>query len=389
MRLNQTDVVLLFNVSSTASNTTAIGKENEDFLATFRLPLSLMASGVIVGNSLVCALFCRFRKLRTITNTFVVSLAVSDCLVAVVFVPCFLLQGQVKYVQLLVPYIIGYILFAYLFNFCGVTYDRYQAIVKPLSYNAKITRSSVNKILIVVWMVPFAMTLVPATWENQPPKTKALAQRINQGFLIFLVTVLAVIIFMAYVKIFRETRKQVKWMFSAVASSAGKALHCSSTPAIEKNTLINEVKKLNKTKKFSLNIAAEVKAAKVFAVLIITFLVCWLPLIIINIIEALGFRSSVPSKLIEVSLFTLVFNSLIDPFIYSLYKSDFRRALRRVCGSCIDVSRNENEFTSNCSNSYNRDSFRAIKLTSSSAVNTKGSSLTDPLNDALSTETFL
>lgn len=377
------------NISETTKRNFTTGDNSGDILESYRLPLSLMASGVVAGNSLVCALFCTYRKLRSITNTFVASLAVSDCLVAIVFVPCFLLQGYVEYIQLIVPYIIGYILFAYLFNFCGVTYDRYQAIVRPLSYNAKMTRVTVNRILGVVWTVPFAMTLVPATWENQPPKIKALARRINQGFLIFLVTALTLVIFVAYCKIFTETRRQVKWMVSTLASSAGSALPWTAAPVIEGNALLKSakgLKKIYKNKQFSKNIATEVKAAKVFAVLIVTFSVCWLPLIIINIIEALGFASSVPNKLKEVSLFTLVGNSLIDPFIYSLYKSDFRRALRRFFG-CLE-SRKENDITSNGSYSNCKESFRVPK-NNSPTVNAIGSSHRVPLNEALSDETFV
>lgn len=388
MKLNYSEIGLFSNISkSTSSNFTSSNNQAvDDPLVSFRLPLSLMASGVVIGNSLVCALFCSFRKLRTITNTFVVSLAISDCLVAVIFVPCFLLQGNVEHIRVIVPYIIGYILFAYLFNFCGVTYDRFQAIVKPLSYNAKMTRIVVNRILCFVWIVPFLMTLIPAAWENQPAKTKSLARRINQGFLIFLVTVLSLVIFLAYCKIFQETRRQVKWMVSTLATSAGNTLQWTTGPVIERNALLKTAKglnKINKTKNFSKNIATEVKAAKVFAVLIATFSVCWLPLIIINIIEALGFASKVPSKLKDVSLFTLVGNSLIDPFIYSLYKPDFRKALRRFFG-CLE-SRKEKEITSNGSYSNFKESFRVPK---NICVNEQKAAR-EPLNETLSDETVV
>ena len=358
-------------------NNTVQGSVDDSFL----IPLSLMSCGVVIGNSLVCALFCRFRKLRTITNSFVVSLAVSDTLVAMVFVPCFLLAGHFSFFALIVPYIIGYILFAYLFNFCGVTYDRYQAIVKPLWYNARVTRSAVNKILTLVWTLPMALTLIPATWETQPPKIFTLAKRSYQGFLVLLVTACSAAILVAYSKIFQETRRQVKWMV---------AVGVPQIPAIftEKASLRtnNGIKRMNKSRKISMNIAAEVKAAKVFALLMITFSVCWLPLIVINIIEALGFRKSVPQKLIVVSLYTLVGNSLIDPFIYSLYKADFRRAFRRWFG-CKGAKHSDTDFTSNCSNSIGRDSYRPPKPIQSPIK--KGSTLPEPLNQSFSTETFV
>ncbi|XP_031556398.1 tyramine receptor Ser-2-like [Actinia tenebrosa] len=349
---------------------------------SFRVPLSLMSCGVVIGNSLVCALFCKFRKLRTITNSFVVSLAVSDSLVAVLFVPCFLLDGHVPFFALIVPYIIGYILFAYLFNFCGVTYDRYQAIVKPLSYNSRITRSAVNKILTLVWTIPMALTLIPTTWETQPTKIFTLAKRSYQGFLILVVTACSAGILVAYSKIFQETRRQVKWMVAVGVPQIPAAF-------AEKNSLRGDnsgIKRMNKSRKISMNIAAEVKAAKVFAVLMITFSVCWLPLIVINIIEALGFQKSVPEKLIVVSLYTLVGNSLIDPFIYSLYKTDFRRAFRRWFG-CKGAQHSDHEFTSNCSNLFGRDSYRPPKPTQSPIK--KGSTLPEPLNQSFSTETFV
>lgn len=379
---NQTSATGVLHSSTNGSlvehNNTVQGTVDD----SFRIPLSLMSCGVVIGNSLVCALFCRFRKLRTITNSFVVSLAVSDSLVAVLFVPCFLLAGHVPFFALIVPYIIGYILFAYLFNFCGVTYDRYQAIVKPLSYNGRITRSTVNKILTLVWTIPMALTLIPATWETQPPKIFTLAKRSYQGFLVLVVTACSAAILVAYSKIFQETRRQVKWMV-AVGVPQIPALFAEKT-ALRANSL--GIKRMNKSRKISMNIAAEVKAAKVFAVLMITFSVCWLPLIVINIIEALGFKKSVPQKLIVVSLYTLVGNSLIDPFIYSLYKADFRKAFRRWFG-CKGAKHSDTEFTSNCSNSFGRDSYRPPKPTQSPIK--KGSTLPEPLNQSFSTETFV
>ncbi|EDO46284.1 predicted protein, partial [Nematostella vectensis] len=274
----------------------------------------LMASFVVVGNSLVCTLYCHYRKLRTITNTFVVSLAVSDVLVAIVFVPCFLMMSYVPEIGLIVPYVIGYILFAYMFNFCGVTYDRYQAIVHPLSYHAKMTRRTVNKILILVWTIPMVITLVPAFWYSQPLNIKKLANQINQGLLVFSITAISVIICMAYCKMFRETRHQIQKM----AELRLESLSRQSSLGAGKHR-----------RKRQLNISVEVKAAKVFAVLITTFAICWFPLIFINIIEAIGYVQKVPQALKDISLFTLVGNSFLDPLIYSLYKTDFRNAVRK------------------------------------------------------------
>ena len=55
-----------------------------------QIVLAVIGVAVLISNGLVCTLFCRYRTLRTITNTFIVSLAISDLMVAAVFLPTYL-----------------------------------------------------------------------------------------------------------------------------------------------------------------------------------------------------------------------------------------------------------------------------------------------------------
>lgn len=275
------------------------------------VPLTMIGCAVVVSNALVCILFCRCRALRTITNTFIVSLAISDLMVATVFLPTFLAGLAIS------PYIIAYILFAYLFNFCGITWDRYQAVLNPLEYRSLVTRAVVYKILALVWTIPLLLAIIPIFWEYRND-IKISAERIYQGFLVTIVTLCSVSISWAYSNIFRATRRQVKWMVEMSETNA--RIEINSQPT-------SQLRRVSKRRR-SMNISAEVKAAKVFALVGGTFAVCWLPLIIINVFVALGYDDLVPSVFFDVSLYSLVGNALADPLIYSFYKSDYRRAFR-------------------------------------------------------------
>jgi len=67
------------------------------FVSTFLLIIIIILT--LLGNSLVIRAFFAFRKLRNVTNYFVVSLAVTDILVAVFSMPvwaAYLLTGYVS-----------------------------------------------------------------------------------------------------------------------------------------------------------------------------------------------------------------------------------------------------------------------------------------------------
>jgi len=281
---------------------------------THAVSLTVIGCAVVISNALVCTLFARYRALRTITNTFIVSLAISDLMVATVFLPTYLASLAIT------PYIIAYILFAYLFNFCGITWDRYQAVLNPLTYRSKVTRAVVYKILALVWTIPFLLAIIPIFWEYQDD-IKLLAERIYQGLLVSIVTVCTVLICWAYSRIFRATRRQVKMM-----------IEMTETNSRIENHPHKQSRKGSKRR--SSNISAEVKVAKVFALVGGTFGVCWLPLIIINFFGVIGFPELIPDVFLQVSLYSLVGNALADPLIYSFYKADYRRAFMRFCRCC-------------------------------------------------------
>ncbi|RZF36308.1 hypothetical protein LSTR_LSTR014773, partial [Laodelphax striatellus] len=121
----------------------------------------------IFGNLLVIVSVMRHRKLRVITNYFVVSLALADMLVAMVA------MTFNASVQMTGRWLFGYFMCdvwnsldvyfstASILHLCCISVDRYYAIVKPLKYPINMTKRVVAVMLLNTWASPAVISFVP------------------------------------------------------------------------------------------------------------------------------------------------------------------------------------------------------------------------------------
>ncbi len=121
----------------------------------------------VCGNLLVIVSVMRHRKLRVITNYFVVSLAFADMLVA---------MGAMTFnasVQITNKWHFGYhmcdlwnsldVYFstASILHLCCISVDRYYAIVKPFKYPINMTKKVVAVMLLNTWLSPAVIAFIP------------------------------------------------------------------------------------------------------------------------------------------------------------------------------------------------------------------------------------
>ncbi|CAH3042516.1 unnamed protein product [Porites lobata] len=118
----------------------------------------------VIGNGLVIYLIATRRKLHTINNRFVLSLAMADLFVGLCFYP-----GQVIchfWISCKYPYIIEDIgvLFIYssVSNLCAMALDRYIAIVKPLQYISLMTSHRASVAIATAWLFPISAYFIPS-----------------------------------------------------------------------------------------------------------------------------------------------------------------------------------------------------------------------------------
>ena len=105
------------------------------------IPLGILGVLITLENLLVCFLVYRFRKLRTFTNGFIVSLALSDILFGAVLIPVNIADQS----NPANGYLVSLILFANVTNLFAVTLDRYLAVMNSLRYSYTMLKVSLQQ----------------------------------------------------------------------------------------------------------------------------------------------------------------------------------------------------------------------------------------------------
>ncbi|KAL0629298.1 D dopamine receptor [Plecturocebus cupreus] len=102
----------------------------------------LLIGAVLAGNSLVCVSVATERALQTPTNSFIVSLAAADLLLALLVLPLFVYSEVQGGAWLLSPRLCDALMAmdvmlctASILNLCAISVDRFVAVAVPLRYN--------------------------------------------------------------------------------------------------------------------------------------------------------------------------------------------------------------------------------------------------------------
>ncbi|XP_066247953.1 octopamine receptor beta-2R-like [Euwallacea similis] len=128
---------------------------------------SSIIAGAVLGNALVIISVHRHRKLRVITNYYVVSLAMADMLVALcamTFNASVELTGHWMFGSFMCDVWNSFDVYfstASILHLCCISVDRYYAIVRPLEYPITMTHRTVSFTLANVWMLPALISFMP------------------------------------------------------------------------------------------------------------------------------------------------------------------------------------------------------------------------------------
>ena len=265
------------------------------------IPLSILSVLIIIANGAVCLLVGIKRNLRTYTNGFVVSLAISDALVGITLFLHYALAVESS-VTLNIFYTTA--LVGSVANLSAVTFDRHLACTRPF-HNKDIIAKYFIRIITFCWLIAVTCAVLPICWMNAD--FAAIALKVYQfSILIFAIATPYTLIFLCYWQIFRQIRKAVK-RDKKLARSVRRSFH-----------------------KPMKNISSEAKVAKVFVVISVMFVISWLPIIWTTLVVAIDKPQLLPHILVVISPFTLAFGSIINPMLYSFMKPDFKIVCRRL-----------------------------------------------------------
>ncbi|XP_030376264.1 beta-2 adrenergic receptor [Scaptodrosophila lebanonensis] len=155
---------------------------------------SLFIVITIIGNTLVILAVITTRRLKTVTNCFVMSLAVADLLVGIFVMP------PAVAVHLIGSWQLGWVLCdiwisldvllctASILSLCAISVDRYLAVTRPLTYSRKRRSKRLALIMIlIVWLLALAITCPPMLGWYEPGRRDLRECRYNQneGYVIF------------------------------------------------------------------------------------------------------------------------------------------------------------------------------------------------------------
>lgn len=208
------------------------------------LLLVLIALAAIIGNVLVILSVYKNRKLRTVTNLFVVSLAVADLMVGALVLPFAIKQEVTQSWELGSTTCDVWISLdvllctASILNLCCISIDRYFAVTSPLVCATKRSRRRASVMIAVVWCLSAVITSPPLfglRQKNQPINGGMCHLTKEAGYVVYsamgsFYIPLAIMLFV-YVNIFVVARRAQRRWRSKTGKSLSLCSGASRTPS--------------------------------------------------------------------------------------------------------------------------------------------------------------
>ncbi|XP_062337441.1 histamine H3 receptor-like [Osmerus eperlanus] len=332
---------------------------------------------IVLGNALVIFAFKVDKTLRRQSNYYFLNLAISDFLVGAFCIPVYIpyiLTGRWMLGRGLCKLwlVMDYLLCtASVFNIVLISYDRFLSVTCAMTYRAKqgMTHRAIVK-MVAVWVLAFLL-YGPAIifWDlvvgsSCVPTEKCFAEfyytwyfLLSASMLEFFSPFISVTFFnlSIYLNIRRRRLLQNKEeaharppalsasrecirlasLFSR-KSAVGKkpsasgergsgSFHSQTSPAPVKKPEMSSARRGQCSR-----LSRDKKIAKSLAIIVCVFAVCWAPYTLLMIICAACRGQCVQEHGYEVTFWLLWFNSAINPFLYPLCHSSFRRAFGKI-----------------------------------------------------------
>ncbi|KAG8439284.1 hypothetical protein GDO86_005485 [Hymenochirus boettgeri] len=332
--------------------------------------LSVLILSTLLGNTLVCAAVIRFRHLRSkVTNFFVISLAVSDLLVAVLVMP-WKAVAEIAGFWPFGAFCNIWVAFdimcstASILNLCVISVDRYWAISSPFRYERKMTQKVAFIMISVAWTLSVLISFIPVQLNWHKAKTTSFfdlnstlqgrtmdncdsslnrTYAISSSLISFYIPVAIMIV--TYTRIYRIAAKQIR-RISALERAAVHAKNCQNSSGNRNSIDCPQPESSLKT-----SFKRETKVLKTLSVIMGVFVCCWLPFFILNCIVPFcdpGLTTSgtepfcISSTTFDVFVWFGWANSSLNPIIYA-FNADFRKAFSNLLG-CYRLCPTSNNF---------------------------------------------
>lgn len=303
----------------------------------------------VCGNCLVIGAILRYRRLRTITNYFIISLAVSDLLIAALSMPFRIHHTLKSLCWDLGKTICEFWVFVDLLCSCAsitnlslISIDRFLALTFPLSYRSIMTKCRAIAAIAFVWGYSgLVASLSFMNWSADASTSAIECKKTDRYYYTFAITagffLPLIILVINYSMVFKVAFTQAKKLQQLKSASSMEPAETSDADfSPDPRPSVISIGRVERKRRKS--IVRELKATKTLAIVIGTFIVCWLPFFIIMFVVQFCELCLVNLTQFVAIVFVYVLpllNSAVNPIIYSSFNSDFRSAFKdiflRVC----------------------------------------------------------
>ncbi|KAM6931418.1 neuropeptide FF receptor 1 like 2 [Xenentodon cancila] len=302
----------------------------------------------MVGNILVCLIVLENRCMRTVTNLFILNLAISDLLVGIFCIPTTLVDNLItgwpfsNTVCKMSGFVQGVSVSASVFTLVAIAVERFRCIVYPLQ--PKLTLPVAKAAIVSIWVLAVAI-MCPAAVALTVGKVPFHYMVYNGNFNHTLPL---------YTCYENFSNPQMRKIYTAVLFahiylvpltvitlmyvSIGVKL-CSSVVANREPQQANATVQAGGRRQGQPMISQKkIKVIKMLIVVALLFMLSWLPLWTLMMMADYGGLDSDQLDLLTSYIFPfahwLAFsNSSVNPIVYGYYNKNFKRGFQAVCKS--------------------------------------------------------
>ena len=278
--------------------------------------LSVVSIVCFVSNFVVCFAIWLKRTTKSSARYFIFSLAVTDLIIGTVAVPFYawleasksrMAPSTYDYYAVIFDSIDAALNFSSVVHLCIMSIDRAVAAAKPLYHRLHSTRKSTFRLLFLPWIIA-TICFVPYV----------VAEKTNVLYFIYFIT-LTVVFYLTPIIIISICYTIIFWT----------------------------VKRRNQSR-ISGQRLDEMKLARTVIAVVVVFLICWTPFVCLNgyvlvVAYVTGERPKEDWYYVIIKLVSYL-NSAINPYIYAIFHSEFRKAFIDIINGCKETKRGSLDF---------------------------------------------
>lgn len=295
-----------------------IAKRSDALIVIEATALILVDITALIGNALVFAVAYRNRRRHTITDILIVALSLTDLLVAATVMPLSagaLITGVWLYnrsVCLLQGFCVITFATASLNTLSVIAVNRYFCVVRPNDYRNVFSMKKTLGYLGIVWLVACSFSISPLVFGRddyafQPGKVLCVYPfEINVAYTVCLdvlfIGLPTMAISFCYWRVFSTVRGR-----NRILTEGSDELETRANRNVQ-----------------------DANITKTLVVVLVGFVCCWLPVLVIDTIDVVTGALILPRQLYLFYTLMVFLSSTINPFIYALVNKRFRKEYWKI-----------------------------------------------------------